>query len=168
MNLRENVKAILHYEDYDQMPIICFGYWHETLDKWADEGHVTREEAEEYRITGDNGEADKSVMKKLGFDFNWNAVYRPRTFIFPPFEREILEKTSEGALIIRDEAGMLIKEIPGVVSIPMQLGTSLTGRDAWEQLYLPRLQYCEERLDISLLDQMAGEEERDVPRGLFL
>lgn len=168
MNLRQNVNAILHYEKFDKLPVISFGYWHETLDRWADEGYVTREEAAEYRISGDNGPADRSVMDKLGFDFDWNAVYRPRTFIDPPFEREILKENADGSIIVRDGVGMLVKEMPGVVSIPMQVGYTLTDRDAWEKLYLPKLQFNENRLDEKFLDDMAADADRAVPQGLFL
>ena len=45
MNNRQRVRAILHYEDYDRMPVVHFGYWNETLDKWAAEGHITPEQA---------------------------------------------------------------------------------------------------------------------------
>ena len=43
MTHRERVKAILHYQDYDKMPVVHFGYWTETLQKWADEGHISQE-----------------------------------------------------------------------------------------------------------------------------
>ena len=46
MNHRQRVRAILHYEPYDHMPVVAFGYWNETLDKWADEGQIPREWAE--------------------------------------------------------------------------------------------------------------------------
>lgn len=38
MNLRENVRAVLQYEPFDHMPVIHFGYWQETLEKWREEG----------------------------------------------------------------------------------------------------------------------------------
>ena len=47
MTLRENVNAILHYEKYDHFPVVSFGYWKETVEKWAQEGHITWEEAED-------------------------------------------------------------------------------------------------------------------------
>ena len=45
MTNRERINAILHYKPYDRMPAVHFGYWNETLDKWAEEGHITKEEA---------------------------------------------------------------------------------------------------------------------------
>ena len=41
MNLRENVRAVLQYEPFDHMPVIHFGYWQETLEKWREEGHLS-------------------------------------------------------------------------------------------------------------------------------
>ena len=55
MTNRENALAILHYENYQRMPIVAFGFWAETVHKWADEGYITREEADHYCTHGDNG-----------------------------------------------------------------------------------------------------------------
>ena len=48
MNNRERTRAILHYEKYDRMPVVHFGYWGELLDKWLAEGHITEEERRGY------------------------------------------------------------------------------------------------------------------------
>ena len=37
MNNRERFRAIMHYENYDRMPVVQFGYWYESLDKWLAE-----------------------------------------------------------------------------------------------------------------------------------
>ena len=136
MTFRENVMAILNYEKYDSFPVVSFGYWYETLYKWAREGHITLEEAQGYEREWDNSPADKSIMKKLGFDFNWNSCYEPKDLLFPAFEEEILEKRSNGSIIKRDAQGLIVQEKPGVVSIPAEIGTSLVDREAWEKLYL--------------------------------
>jgi len=31
-------------------------------------------------------------------------------------------------------------EKPGLISIPAEIGTTLTGREAWEEHYLPKFQ----------------------------
>ncbi len=46
MNNRGRVDAILHYKPYDKMPVVHFGFWPETVMKWHEEGHLTREEGE--------------------------------------------------------------------------------------------------------------------------
>ena len=73
MNNRQRVDAILHGREVDRMPVVAFGYWVETLDKWAQEGHISLEDAQGYRREGDGGAADRRIMDALGFDFNWNS-----------------------------------------------------------------------------------------------
>ena len=80
MNHRQRVKAILHYENYDRMPLVAFGYWDETLQKWADEGHIPHELADGYAQRGDNSDADHEIMTRLGFDFNWNSCVGGQLF----------------------------------------------------------------------------------------
>ena len=41
MTNRENTLAILRYQPYERMPVVAFGYWNETVEKWANEGHIT-------------------------------------------------------------------------------------------------------------------------------
>jgi uroporphyrinogen decarboxylase len=49
MNHRERTLAILNYQPYDRLPVVHFGYWTETLEKWAAEGHVTKAQASGWR-----------------------------------------------------------------------------------------------------------------------
>lgn len=131
MNLRQRVNAILHYEPYTGgMPVVSFGYWVETLDKWADQGHVSREDARGYAGQGDNSPADRRVMAKLGFDFNWNNCVGGNSYLFPSFETEVLEHCPDGSRIERNPEGLLVRVHDGIVSIPAEIGTSMTGREA--------------------------------------
>lgn len=166
MNFRENVMAILNYEKFDKMPVVSFGYWVETLEKWAQEGYVTKEEAEGYLKYGDNSEADKSVMKKLGFDFNWNSCFGFTTGLSPEFERTVLEEKADGSIIVRSNEGLIVLEKPGIVSIPSEIGTSLTGREAWENLYLPKLQWDNSRVPFEQLETLKDDKNREIPVGL--
>ena len=109
MTFRENTLAVLNYEHYEKMPVVSFGYWAETVEKWANEG---------YQQQGDNSEADRAIMRKLGFDFNWNSCISAAYTLFPPFETEVLEQLPDGGRIIRDGGGLICKVKPGVVSIP--------------------------------------------------
>lgn len=168
MTNRENILAILRYQPYEKMPVVSFGYWPETLQKWADEGHITQAEADGYARFGDNSEADRSVMKKLGFDFNWNSCVGGDVLLRPSFEVTVLEKNADGSQIQRDNNGLIVKVVPGVVSIPAEIGTSLTDREAWETLYLPKLQFAAERIPYEYLKNLPKAEERDIPLGLHL
>lgn len=166
MTFRENVMAILHYEKFDHFPVVSFGYWNETLEKWAAEGHITKEESEGYARQGDNSPADNSVMKKLGFDFNWNSCPGTANQLRPCFEKQILEEKPDGSRIVRDEQGLIVLEKPGVVSIPAEIGTSLMDRKAWEELYLPKLQWDEGRVDTAYFKTLASTQGREIPIGL--
>lgn len=166
MNFRENTIAILHYENYEKMPIVSFGYWNETLEKWYQEGHITKDECDGYAMYGDNSEADKAIMKKLGFDFNWNSCCSYACSLFPNFTAEIIEQKPDGAQIIRDENGLIVLKKPNIVSIPSEIGTSLTDRNAWETLYLPKMQWCEERVNTEYFKSLANAENRTIPVGI--
>ena len=166
MTFRENVMAILNYEKFDRMPIVSFGYWPETLQKWADEGHITKEEADGYAKYGDNSEADRAVMGRLGFDFNWNSCVGASVGLAPAFEHKILEVRPDGSQVARDEQGLIVLEKPGIVSISAEIGTTLTDRAAWEKEYLPRLQWYPERVYVQALEPLRDDTGRQIPVGL--
>lgn len=164
MNHRERVKAVMHYETYDRLPCVAFGYWSETVDKWADEGHIARETAELYKKTGDNGPADREIMDQLGFDFSWQSCVSGRNALFPAFERKVLRVEADGSQVIQDGNGHLVRIKPGLDSIPGELGTLLTGREAWEKEYLPRLQYSDERIPRAEFEKLRDESQtREYP-----
>ena len=169
MNNRQRVDAILHGRSYDRMPVVAFGYWVETLDKWAAEGHITQEDAQGYRRQGDGGEADRRVMDLLGFDFNWNSCPGANTGLYPPFETQVLEQCSDGAKIIRNSDGLIVRVNDNIVSIPAEIGTSLKDREAWESMYLPKLQFCQERVNDAMFRRLKEQDDqRDLPMGLHL
>ena len=166
MTFRDTIQAALHYEPYDKLPVVSFGYWAETVHKWADEGHITREEAEDYCHSGDNGSGDRSIMKKLGFDFNWNSCVGAACDLFPRFEEKVLETHADGSQVIRDSGGLIVMVKPGVVSIPAEIGTSLTGRKVWEEEYLPRLKFSMDRINQKALEALKDDTNRDLPIGI--
>lgn len=167
MTNRERAKAILHYEKVDRVPVVAFGYWVETLEKWQQEGYVTEEEVKGYATQGDNSPADKSIMAKLGFDFNWNACVGGNNGLMPQFERKVLETSPDGSQVIRDETGLIVRVKKDIVSIPAEIGTTLTDREAWEELYLPKLQYSESRVNMEYLKKIKEQDAtRDIPLGL--
>ncbi len=157
MTHRERVKVILHYQDYDKMPVVHFGYWDETLQKWADEGHISQELAHAWT---DGNEADKEIAAKLGFDFNWNECFGGNAGLMPGFEPRLLEEYPDGKRKVMDAKGNINIIKPGVDSIPAQVGTLMTGREAWEELYKPRLTYSDQRIDLEALKKLAEEDSR--------
>ena len=97
MNHRQRVQAVLHNQHYDRLPLVSFGYWMETLDKWAEQGYISIEDAKGYQQLGDNSPADNRVMQALGFDFNWCSTMGGNSYLMPPFAEETLETKPDGS-----------------------------------------------------------------------
>jgi len=143
VNNRQRAMAILHYEDYDRMPVVHFGFWDDTLEKWAAEGHITWEEA---RNWADGNPTDAIITAKLGFDFNWYNCFHPDTRLRPPIESKVLEVFHDGTRKVLDGEGAIILQKDGATGIPTQIDHTLKDRKSWEEIFLPRLQYCDERV----------------------
>jgi len=138
VNHRDRVLAILNYQTYDQLPIIHFGYWGETLAKWRDEGHVTAEEATTW---GDGNEVDTVVAAKLGFDMNWTCAVSADYSLRPRFESKLIAEFPDGARHVLDGNGMVILQKPDAGSIPAEIDHLLKDRAAWEEHYKWRLDF---------------------------
>ena len=156
MTLKETVNAILHYRNYDRMPIVHFGFWFETLEKWYQEGHLTADEAHNWN---DGNYIDKQIDKKLGFDMNWYSCYSPVTNLFPAFERKVLETLPDGSKKVLDNNGAIVLEKDHAGSIPCEFDHLLKNRKSWEEHYLPRLQVTEDRITKSMVNTV----EKPIP-----
>ncbi len=165
MNKRENTLAILNYENFDKMPVVEFGYWSETVDKWAAEGHIDRSLAEGYKTRGDESDAHRAIMERLGFDFSWTAMAGMNTWFSENFERKVLKENDDGSCVICDEMGLICMVKPGVDSIPAEIGTTLIGREAWENFYKYRFEKFKERVDLEFFKKI---DFGDMPRGLHI
>jgi hypothetical protein len=177
MNDRERTLAILNYRDYDRMPLVHFGYWDETLEKWAAEGHITPQEAVAWK---DGNPTDAAVSGRLGFDFNWATTFGPNTRLYPEIEERVLERLPDGSRKVLNKNGAVVIKKEGAAGIPPEVDHLLKGREEWERFFLPRLQYTRERLSkaavkidgevLSLdrggLERMRGDGRR-YPLGLY-
>jgi uroporphyrinogen decarboxylase len=167
MNNKERINAILNYKGYDKMPVVSFGYWDETLEKWHSEGHISKEEWQGYVKYGDNSPADRSVMRKLGFDFNWSSCFGGNSLLLPGFEEQVLEELPNGQIKKIDENGLIVIVKKDVVSIPAEVGHTLCDRKSWEELYLKKLQYSDERIDFEKLGEYKNGKDSDIPVGIY-
>ncbi len=61
-----------------------------------------------------------------------------------------------GAAVLNEE-GVVILRKPGATSIPTEIDHLLKDRASWEEHYLPRLQYAEERVTIRWVNVGGGE-----------
>lgn len=177
MNNRQRAMNILHYREADRMPLVHFGFWHETLEKWHREGHLTREEWQGWT---DGNSLDDSITRKLGFDFNWANCYSPRISIWPEFQRQTICEQSDGSRHVRDALGVTLLERPGAGSIPAEIDHLLTDRGSWEEHYRWRLEWVTERVEKSPVRigddnvpfdegglEFLRSEDHETPRGLF-
>lgn len=163
MNLRENALAVLRYQKYDRLPIVHFGFWNETLDKWAEEGHISKEDAASWY---DGGIVDKLIGRKLGFDLNWYSCFAPNTDLFPKFKAEVLRTREDGFEEIINDDGVIVLKKPGIVSIPAEIDHLLKDRKSYEQYYKPKLQYNENRIDFKNLNKLLANKSDDDLIGL--
>lgn len=149
MNNRERAMAILHYQEYDRMPVVHFGFWRDTLEKWAREGHLTWEEAQSW---ADGNPTDALIGERLGFDFNWYNTFQPETRLRPPIESRVLEVLPDGTRKVLDGEGAIILQKDDASGIPTQIDHTLKDRKSWKETFLPRLQYVEERVTEALVN----------------
>jgi hypothetical protein len=167
MNNRERAMAILNYQSYDRMPVVHFGFWDETLAKWAAEGHITAEQA---RTWGDGNAADFEVGSKLGFDFNWYRVFGVYTNLLPPFERRVLEVMPDGTRKEVNSDGVVILQKDDATGIPTEIDHLFKGRKEWDELFKPRMLPDEKRIqrpEPVVGDLQRGDQAADAPRARF-
>ncbi|MBE7068240.1 MAG: hypothetical protein E7381_02955 [Clostridiales bacterium] len=164
MTNRERAMNILHYKSVDRMPAVHFGYWCELLLEWAEQGKISMDLAKSW---GDGNDADAELDKIIGWDFNWYRCRGARNGLSPSFETKILEILPDGTQRVQNSLGLIERIKPGIASIPSEDGYLLTDRKAFEELYLPKMQYFEERVK-GLFDNFNETRPKDVPVGLHL
>ncbi|HPP67269.1 MAG TPA: uroporphyrinogen decarboxylase family protein, partial [bacterium] len=143
MTNRQRVRNILHYNEYDRMPIVHFGFWTESLQLWASRGYIRKMVAENW---GDGNSFDDEITKLLGFDFNWNCLFNPKLGLWPAFKNKIIEQLPDGTKKILNSEGVITLQRPGAGSIPADIDHLLKDRKSWEEFYLPKLQWHPDRV----------------------
>ena len=157
MNNREKTLAILNYQSYEGLPVVHFGFWRKkdgVLYKWAREGHISREEADNW---SDGNEWDRRLSEKLGFDFDYNNLFSPSVGLDPPLEERLIEVLPDGGRKVMQSDGVVVLEKDGAGSIPMTFDHTLKGRKEWEEIFLPRLQFSEERVSRATVRTPSGD-----------
>jgi hypothetical protein len=164
MNNRERAMAILNYQKADRLPLLHFGFWNETLDKWVVEGHVTAEEAAGW---GDGNEIDLRIGQRLGFDYNGYTNFHWSHSLDPHFPRHLVREREDGSREVSNEDGAVVLEKDEAGSIPAEVDHLLKDRKSWEEHYLPRLQWKPERVNWDALARVTPQEQRDRPLGIY-
>ena len=160
MNDRERTLAVLRYQPYDRLPVVHFGYWDETLVKWAQEGHITEEEAKSWF---DGSPTDAVISAKLGFDFDYYSAFHPHAFLLPPFQRRVIEELPDGSAKVVNAEGVIVLVKPGATgAAPPEFDHLLKDRAAWEDHFRHRLQFTPDRVTkgwVRVNDQMVRWDE---------
>ncbi len=164
MTDRECALAVLRYQPCDRLPVVHFGFWTETLEKWRREGHLAVDDLRNY---ADGSSAERAIERKLGFDFNWYDTWSPRHTWATLFEEKVLEELPDGFQKVRNVDGAIILQKPGVKSIPSEVGHLFQGRKEWEELYRPKLLWSADRVDWAAMPAAAFDPARDRPLGLM-
>ncbi|HEY9076569.1 MAG TPA: hypothetical protein VIO61_08510 [Anaerolineaceae bacterium] len=164
MNNRERTLAVLNYQPYDRLPIVHFGFWHETLEKWAEEGHIHPDEA---RFWKDGNFFDDSIGTKLGFDLNYYHCFHWNSSLKPGFRPRKLRSHPDGSREVLNRDGVVIIQKEGAGSIPTEVDHTLKSRKDWSKSYRHRLRWTADRIDWDALESLPPPEERDRPLGLW-
>ena len=169
MTNRERAMNILHYKPVDRMPAVHFGYWRELLDEWAEQGKISKELRQGFRGGyGDGCEADRELDKIIGWDFNWYSCRSAKRGLMPNFGYKVLETLPDGIQRVQNSSGLIEKIKPGNQSIPSEDDYLLKDRKAFEELYLPKMQFTPERIDLEFWKSFNDTRPQDVPVGLHL
>jgi uroporphyrinogen decarboxylase len=160
---RERLNAILHYKNYDRIPIMHFGFWQETLEKWVEEGHLAQEEIASILNRGNNSmdgsEAELKIAQKLGFDDNFLVFTGQKggwanAPLWPVFEEKAVRQLDSDHFVKIDRDGVYVKTRNGAVSIAEEIDHSAKDRESWEKNYVPRLAWDDDRLDMEKINTL--------------
>lgn len=166
MTNRERTMNILHFKEVDRLPAVHFGYWSELLEEWAAQGHISRE-----LLPGagwDSSVQQQELDEIIGWDFNWQDIDGGHAGLFPCFDRQVLETLPDGTQRVLSPEGIIERVKPGVDSIPAEDDYLLKDRKAFEELFLPRLQFQPDRIDLERFKNFNETRRWDVPVGLNL
>ncbi len=154
---------ILHFKSVDRFPAVHFGYWRDLLYEWAEQGKISRELADGWR---DANEVDKELDKIIGWDFNWSTNRSCNCGLSPVFEHKVIETLPDGTQRIQTGFGVIEKVKPGVISIPSEDDYTLKDRTAFEELYLPKMQFSMDRINVEYFKHFNETRPTDIPIGL--
>ncbi len=144
MTTRELWQQIIHYGEFDRVPVFHWKGWPETLERWVAEGMPEDVDENEYF----NAEP---LWAGVGVNLG----------LYPPFEEETLEDTEEYR-IFRDESGVVQQDWKHKSCIPRYIDFTLkTGRD-WDT-FKKRLQPHPDRIPEDLETDIANAENSGLP-----
>ena len=175
MTQRERFRALMNGETYDRVPCVNFGFWPKTLEKWAAEGHISKDMLSSGQ---DNSYEDEKIAQKLGFDYNLlirlirdqpdRGTMGGASSLYPEFTTEIIKTHPDGKYEQQTYYGTIEMGSPGVMSVHAEVDWLLKDRKSWEALFLPRLTYSDGRVDRANMEKAKERaKHEDLPIGIF-
>ena len=144
MTTRELWHNIMHYGEYDRMPVSHWRGWPETRERWIREGLPS--------------DADENEF--FGATRYWTGT-GVNLGLLPAFEEEVIEETDEYR-ILRDPGGVILQDWKHKSCIPHFIDFTLkTARD-WDD-FKRRLQPDPARIPADLDEKIASAEGLNVP-----
>ena len=165
MTNRERCMNILHYKPADRFPAVHFGYWGELLTEWAEQGKIPKELAQG---CWDGSEKERELDKLIGWDFNYYRTTGSNNGLSPAFESKVLEVLPDGTKRVLGGSGIIERIKPGISSIPSEDDYLLKDRKAFEELYLPKMQFRPDRVNVEYYKHFNETRPQDLPVGLHL
>lgn len=144
MNTRQLWLNIMHYGKFDQMPVIHWGGWTETRERWIQEG-----------LPGNVSEHEYFNASPLSFEVG------PKVGLFPLFEEETIKETNEYR-IFRQSDGVIAQHWKNKSCIPHYIDFTLKEKKGWDE-YKRRLQPDSKRIPADLDEQIKKAEISEVP-----
>ena len=144
MTTRQLWQNIMHYGEFDRMPVIHWKGWNETRERWIKEGMP----------------ADADAHPFFNAVPQWTSV-GVELGLYPAFEEETIEETDDYR-IFRDGAGVIQKDWKHKSCIPHYIDFTLKEAGQWDD-YKKRLQPDPGRIPDDLDEQIAKAESSGLP-----
>ena len=144
MTTRELWLNIMHYGEFDRMPVIHWAGWQETRERWRQEGLP----------------ADVNEHEYFNAVSHWTGV-GVNLSLYPSFEEETLEDTDEYR-IFRDGAGVVQQDWKHKSCIPHYIDFTLKTASDWDE-YKKRLQPDPARIPQDLAAHIERAESSGLP-----
>jgi hypothetical protein len=144
MDTRTLWREIMHYGEFDRMPVLHWRGWPETEARWRGEGMPEETDPNEYFNAA-------PLWAGVGVNLD----------LFPLFEEEVIEETAEYR-IFRDPYGVIQQDWKHKSCIPHYTGFTLKSAQEWPE-FKKRLQPDPARIPDNLDEQIAHAEAAGLP-----
>ena len=144
LTYRDLFGQIMHYGEFDRMPVLHWTTWPETHREWLDQG-----------LPEDVPIHDYFRATPMGAHIPVNVS------LYPAFEEETIEET-DAYRIFRQSDGVVAQHWKGRSCIPHYIDFTMKDRAGWDE-YKRRLQPCPERIPADLDEQIRKLQQSGLP-----